>query len=174
MNRLCLMRHAKAVPPEHEDAPDRERPLEPRGRRAAQAVAEWVAEHRLAPALVLSSPSLRTRQTLDIVYPSFDPPPPIHLEERLYLASAGQLLARLRQLHPDARSALLVGHNPGFHELAVYLSDIGTGSLMARLGGFPTGALAVFETELPWSALDRRQARLTEVVIPKELQRGLD
>ncbi len=171
MSELYLLRHAKAVPPE-EDGPDRERPLEQRGRRAAQAVARWIAEQRLAPTLVLCSPSLRTRQTLDIVASSFPIPPQILIEDGLYLTTAPQLFARLRRLPADTASVMLVGHNPGFHELAISLSDVAVGPLITQLAGFPTGALASFQIEIPWAHLDRRQARLTAVATPKELMRG--
>lgn len=173
MRALYLLRHAKAVPQE-DNGPDRERPLEKRGRRAAQAVAEWVSAHKIAPALVLCSPSLRTRQTLEIVAPAFPEPADMLFEEALYLASAAQLLARIRRLAPETQSVMLVGHNPGFHELSVYLSEVASGSLIARLAGFPTGALARFETELPWSRLDRKEARLVAVALPKQLMHGED
>lgn len=173
MSELYLLRHAKAVPPE-EGSPDRDRPLEQRGRRAAHAVAQWIAAHRVAPELVLCSPALRTRQTLDILAAAFPRPPQILLEEELYLAGAGQLLARLRRLAADTAAVMVVGHNPGFHDLAVYLSEVAGGSLMARLAGFPTGALARFEVGMPWPALDRKLARLVAVALPKELMRGLD
>jgi phosphohistidine phosphatase len=171
MSTLHLLRHAKAVPQEAEGA-DRQRPLEKRGRRAAEAMAEWLGEHPLAPTLVLCSPSVRTRQTLDIVASSFKRSPPVVIEDGLYLASAHQLLARLRRLPEDEREVMLIGHNPGFHDLALHLSDVATGSLIARLGNFPTGALASLRVEVPWTALDRRRARLIEVVAPKALLRG--
>ena len=174
MSELYLLRHAKAVPQVEGGAPDRERPLEQRGRRQAQAVARWIAEQQLAPELVLCSPSLRTRQTLDIVASAFPRPPQILLEEALYLASAGQLLARLHRLPADMARVMLVGHNPGFHELALYLSEVAGGPLIARLGGFPTGALALFQIEIAWARLERKQARLAALASPKELMRGLD
>ncbi|MGO8914696.1 MAG: SixA phosphatase family protein [Stellaceae bacterium] len=173
MSDLYLLRHAKAVPPE-EGGSDRDRPLEQRGRRAAQAVARWIGEQRLAPGLVLCSPALRTRQTLDIVASAFPLPPQILIEDGLYLAAAPQLFARLRRMPADTASVLLVGHNPGFHELAITLSDVAVGPLIARLAGFPAGALASFQVEIPWAHLDRRQARLTAVATPKDLMRGLD
>lgn len=74
MSELYLLRHAKAVPQEAGGS-DRDRPLEQRGRHAAQAVARWIEEQRISPDLVLCSPSLRTRQTLDIVAPAFARPP---------------------------------------------------------------------------------------------------
>jgi len=171
MSELYLLRHAKTVPQEAGGA-DRERALEQRGRRAAQAVGQWIAEHRLAPALVLCSSSARTRQTLDIIAPSFARPPQILIEDDIYLAGARELLNRLHRLPPDIVSVMLVGHNPGFHELALYLSDVATGPLIARLGGFPTGALARYAIETGWPALSRHHARLTAVVLPKELMRG--
>lgn len=173
LSELYLLRHAKAVPAD-DGAADRERPLEPRGRRAAQAMGTWIGEHHLVPDLVLCSPSLRTRQTLDIITPGFDRPPKIVLEEALYLASADRLLARLRRVPASLDSVLLVGHNPGFHELALFLAESASGPLMARLGGFPTGAMGRFEVNLPWSALGRRTARLSGVINPKELVRGIE
>src|SRR5258708_32964735 len=86
VSELHLLRHAKATP--QGDGTDRGRPLEQRGRRAAQAVAAWAAEHRLAPALVLCSPAPRTRQTLDIIAPALARPPRSIIEHPLYPAPA--------------------------------------------------------------------------------------
>jgi phosphohistidine phosphatase len=173
VSELYLLRHAKAVPAE-DGGTDRERPLEPRGRRAAQAMAAWIGEHHLLPDLVLCSPSLRTRQTLDLITPGFERPPKIALDEGLYLAAAERLLARLRRVPASAERVLLVGHNPGLHELALFLAETVSGSLFARLGGFPTGVLARFELGVPWSALGRRTARLVAVINPKEVVRGIE
>lgn len=173
VSELYLLRHAKAAPAE-DAAGDRERPLEQRGRRAAQAIAAWIAERRLSPGLVLCSPALRTRQTLDLVSPAFARPPQIRIEEALYLATAPQLLARLRQLPDSADSIMLVGHNPGLYELSHLLADATTGPLMARLGAFPTGALAGYAVATAWPALDRRCARLVAVALPKDLARSFD
>ncbi|HEV2550737.1 MAG TPA: histidine phosphatase family protein [Stellaceae bacterium] len=172
MSELYLLRHAKAVPAT-DGAADRDRPLEPRGRRAAQAMGAWIGEHHILPDLVLCSPSLRTRQTLDIITPGFDRPPKIALDEGLYLAAADRLLARLRRVPASAERVLLVGHNPALHELTLILAESPSGPLLARLGGFPTGALVRFEVGVPWEALGRRTARLASVINPKELVRGL-
>jgi len=171
VSELYLLRHAKAVPA-GEGGSDRERPLEQKGRHAAQAIGQWIAGHRPAIDLVLCSPSARTRQTLDIVSPAFLRPPRILIEDALYLATARALLARLRQIE-DAASVMAIGHNPGFQELAQTLADVSSGPLASRLaGGLPTAALARFELAVPWPSLDRRRARLTALVTPKELLRG--
>ena len=173
MSDLYLLRHAKAAPPG--EGTDRERPLEQRGRRAAQALAAWAADHKLAPALVLCSPSIRTRQTLDIVAPAFAGPPQILFEDALYLATAGQLLARLRRVAASTAGVMVVGHNPGLQELAVLLSDVSGGPLMARLAaGLPTAAMASYAVAVPWPALDRRLARLAALLTPKDLAKCLD
>lgn len=173
MKRLYLLRHAKAVPQE-EGLADRDRALEKKGRRAAQAVATWIEEQRLEIELALASPALRTRQTLEIVADAFPHAPKVLVEDGLYLATARQLLARLHRLPEATKSVMLIGHNPGFYELAAFLSEVAAGPLMARLGGFPTGALAGFECELPWSALERKRARLVTLALPKELMRALE
>jgi len=173
VRELYLLRHAKAVPAE-DGAADRDRPLEPRGRRAAQAIGAWIGQHDILPDLVLCSPSLRTRQTLDIVTPGFDRPPKIALDDGLYLAAADRLLARLRRVPASAERVLLVGHNPGLHELTLFLAESPAGPLLARLGGFPAGVLVRFNVGVPWEALGRRTARLASVINPKELVRGLD
>src|SRR5215831_15640408 len=105
VNGLYLLRHAKAVP--HGEGADRERPLEQKGRRGAQAIAGWITEHRVAPELVLCSPSVRTRQTFDIVAPAFARPPQILFEDGLYLATTRQLLARLKQIPAGVKSAMV-------------------------------------------------------------------
>lgn len=173
MRTLYLLRHAKAVA--QDPAGDRERGLEERGRRAARAIAGWLGEQTPAPDLVLCSSAARTQATLDLVVPALVRAPRILYEDGLYLATARQLLARLRQIPPATGSALLIGHNPGIHELAILLADTGAGPLAARLAdGFPTAALAAFELEVPWAALDRRRARLVRFTTPKELSRSGD
>jgi phosphohistidine phosphatase len=171
VSELHLLRHASAAP--KDTAGDRARPLDLAGRHAAEALAAWIAGRRLAPDLVLCSPALRTRQTLDLVAPAFTASARTVIEDELYLASAAQLLARLRRLDPAEESVLVVGHNPGLHELAATLSEVAAGPLVARLAqGFPAAALASFTPLVTWPGLDRRGARLVGFVTPKEVARG--
>src|SRR5579863_7988124 len=111
MSDLLLLRRATALP---QDAMgDRERPLSPSGRHAAEALAQWISDHRLAPDTVLCSSARRTRQTLEIVVSAIAPVPVILLEDALYLAPADRLLGRLRRIPAGTKSVLIVGHNPG-------------------------------------------------------------
>ena len=164
MSELHLLRHASALP--LGEGGDQARPVDLAGRRAAQSLAARLAG-RLSPDLVLCSPAVRTRETLDLLAPAFRVRPDVAFEDGLYLATAERLLFRLRALDETLGSVLLLGHNPGLHELAMLLSDVATGPLIARVAtGFPAAALANFRVDIPWSALDRRRARLVGFVTP--------
>jgi phosphohistidine phosphatase len=163
---LCLLRHAKSSWAD-EELPDLERPLTGRGRKAAGRIAGYLAEHRVEPDLVLCSPALRTRQTLELVRPALPDSAEVAIEDGLYGAPAQDLLARLQRLPGSVETVLLIGHNPGIQELAARLAPPGE---RRRLDHFPTAALALLA--LPagdWSDLDHRPARLVAVVIPREL-----
>jgi phosphohistidine phosphatase len=168
MNRLLLLRHAKAAPAGSGE--DRERPLDEDGRQAAARLAGWIGEQRLHADIALCSSAVRTRQTLDLVLPGFSSPPDCLAEDELYLADAKELLRRLRRLPGQVTGALLVGHNPGLEALARGLADSTAGPLPRRLqDGLPTAALAVFDVPLSWAALDWRCARAVALVTPAQL-----
>lgn len=169
MNRLYLLRHAKAAPAQA-DGRDRDRPLAERGEQDMLAVAAWMTKRGLVPDLVLCSAAARTHQTLAALLPRLGSRLRVLYEEGLYLADAAALLARLRKLDADCRSALVIGHNPGLHELAAVLADGVTGPPARRLkDGMPTAGIAVFDVPVDWAALDRGTARLTHFVGPKDL-----
>ncbi len=66
---MYLLRHAKSSWDEP-GRPDRERPLAPRGVRDAKRVAKHLRRQGVAPELVLCSPAVRTRETLELVLPA--------------------------------------------------------------------------------------------------------
>ena len=168
MKTLYILRHAKAGPEGREG--DAERPLMKRGRKAAAAIGEYLAGLAPAPTLVLCSTSLRTRETLDEILPALDREPQLLFEDALYLAGASRLLDRVQRLPEQAGSVLLIGHNPGLHQLAA--------SLVSEAGGlaesFPTAALAVLRVAGHWSALRPHEATLIDFKTPKLLSRDPD
>lgn len=167
MKRLHLLRHAKSS---WDDASlaDRDRPLAPRGRKAASRVAHWAEEHELRPDLVLCSPALRATQTLDGILPSLGSPEVV-VDEAVYHTSAEQLLRRVRELPADVDDAVLVGHNPGLMELCLVLAR--PGADRDRVAeNLPTGALATLELDVDtWADAQPGAARLTSLVLPREL-----
>jgi len=141
-----------------------------RGHKAAAAMGEYLATLKPAPALVLCSTALRTRETLDRLAPSLHGAPRILFEEALYLASARQLLERLQRLPESVHSVLLIGHNPGLHQLAMTLASESNGLAES----FPTAALAVLRIAESWAELHPRRAKLIDYRTPKSLSRDPD
>lgn len=169
MKTLYILRHAKAVP----DDPDGDaaRPLAKRGRKGAAAIGAYLAGLKPLPRLVLCSSAQRTRETLDEVMPSLDSAARVLYEDGLYLASAGRLIERLQLLPETVESVLLIGHNPGLHQLAVTLASDRDSNGAALAAGFPTAALAVLRIAGAWSALRPHQAKLVDYQTPKSLNR---
>ncbi len=76
----------------------------------------------------------------------------MRIDERLYAASAMQLLGVVRELSYDVDTVVLVGHNPGIEDLASLL----TGESVPM----PTSALAVIAVSSPWSTAGHSSAAL--------------
>jgi phosphohistidine phosphatase len=164
---LFLLRHAKSSWEDPELA-DHDRPLAPRGRSAAKLIAKHLRRQKVAPVLVLCSPALRTRETLELIAPVLDEEVPVQVEGELYGASEQMLLERVRAVDDGVESLLLIGHNPGVEQLALLLA--GTGHEVGALARkYPTGALATLEFSGGWRELGAGRARLTGFVTPKQL-----
>lgn len=149
MHQLLLLRHAKAAR-EAPGQPDRDRPLAPGGQRDAAALGQTMRRLGLTPDLVLVSPALRTRQTLAALEP-WEDTPLVEPMDPLYLADAATLAALLAEVPETVRSLLLIGHNPGLHDLARRLAATAPGApVEAR---FPTAALAEFALPGRWDRL---------------------
>lgn len=168
--RILFLRHAKSS----WDAPesnDHDRPLAPRGRRAAAVMGVFIREEGLAPDLVLCSAARRARETWEIVSAAFAKRPPVEHEEGLYMISPERLLKRLRKAPDEANTLCVVGHEGGVDALARSLSGNGAAALRRRLGEkFPTAALAVVAVDLAhWSDLADGKGTLTVFAAPKDL-----
>jgi phosphohistidine phosphatase len=173
MRQLLLLRHAKSS---WDDAsmPDRDRPLNARGRRSAAVMRQAMRELGLIPDIVLVSTARRTQETLEALEP-WDDAPLIEPMDGLYLANPIQLIAALHGVPETVRSVLLIGHNPGLHDLAVSLAGprtmaSGTEAARALAAGFPTGALAEFVVAGSWWDLREGGGRLVRFLTPRMLE----
>ncbi len=161
--RLFILRHAKSswAEPGQDDF---DRPLNPRGVRAAAAMAAHAAKRGLVFDHVICSPAARTRQTWAAFAKALPNAPPPDFEETAYLAPRQTWAGLIRSSPADARSVLVVGHNPGLHELALWLAP------KADVGKFPTGAFAEFELRIAaWRDLDAGRGALLAFETPKSL-----
>ena len=125
----------------------------------------------LAPDHVMVSSARRTLQTLAAF--AWDKPPHIHPLDSLYLAPAADLLDAVNAAPAAAGCVLLVGHNPGLHELALQLAGGPAASAdqqAKRLASsYPSGALSEFAVAAPWQELRPGGGRLMRYLLPSDL-----
>lgn len=150
---LWILRHARAEADSHSGR-DRDRPLSPSGRTACQALNAWLSHcnHEL-PAEARVSPSLRTRQTAQLVLA--DLPVQCVIDQSLWMASTADLLEQIERARGDG-TLWLIGHNPGLEELVYRLG----GEL--PVPGLKPGTLVILE--LP----EQGPAQRVELVPPRE------
>ena len=167
MRRLMLLRHAKterAQPGER----DRDRKLTKRGRADAPLIGAYMVHHSLVPDLALVSPATRAQETWALLANCFGSAPPVMNDERIYNADPQRLLALLTETE-GAKSLVLVGHNPGLHDLAVELIASGDVEARERIAeGLPTSGLVVIDFAFDnWSHVHPQAGRLERFVSPR-------
>jgi len=168
MHRLHLLRHAKSG--WDDDVEDSRRPLAKRGRHAARLIGETLPGAIGALDLVLCSSALRTRETAELVLAGFSPAAKVVYEDALYLATAASLLARLRKIPEAFGSAMVIGHNPGLHELATVLAlPRSKGARALADGKFPTGVRVSFAIEGRWDEIGDNRHSVIDYVTVKSL-----
>jgi len=171
--RLILLRHAKSAWP---DVPDHERPLAPRGQRDAPAAGRWLRKSSFVPDRVVCSSARRARETWSLAEGKLHAHPEVVFEERVYGAAAAELLELARATPQQARTLLIVGHDPAMHELTLELAGAEPGEESDALGRarlkFPTAAIAVLAFTGPWPELAAGGARLADFATPAEYNSG--
>lgn len=165
---LLILRHAKSDWGSG-PASDFERPLSRRGKSDAPRVGAWLYREGLVPDHVVSSPAERARQTAVKVCKGMElSKKRILWEPSIYEADLSALLAVLRGCPSDARTVLLVGHNPGLETLLRYL--VGDDLELAQDGKLlPTASLARVEMPDDWSELEGGCAQMVSITRPKGL-----
>ena len=163
MRRLILMRHAKSD--WSHGTSDHDRPLNPRGRSAAEALGNWLRAEGLLPDAVLCSTAARTRETCAIL----NLPESCAVEHlrQLYLAEPSEIIANLRQ-RATGDTVLLVAHNPGIAAAAALpLQQTPDQDAFDR---YPSGATTVMDFDIDnWADLAPGSGALHTFTVPKQL-----
>ncbi|WP_241503758.1 SixA phosphatase family protein [Ferruginivarius sediminum] len=170
MRTVYLLRHAKSSW-EDPTLADHDRPLAPRGRKAAPRMGAYLRREGLVPNLVLSSTALRARQTWELVAPSLPPDIRVEFRKEIYGTDPVELLGILRTSPDDAGTVMLIGHNPALEDCAARLAGAGDPAALKRMASkYPTAALAeiAFDADR-WSVIEPGTGRLTRFVRPKDL-----
>ena len=175
MRRLMLLRHAKTES-ESPSGRDQDRRLDNRGHRDAAEIGGWIGTHPPFPDLVLVSHAVRAIQTWEIAWEAMEElasEPEVELMPELYGADITQLLETIHDASTvDPKGLMLVGHNPGMHELALALAGSGDpAGRKALTDNLPTAGLAVFDFDIDdWADVAFRRGDLVLFVSPKLLK----
>lgn len=162
MKRLTILRHAKASPGPDDFA----RPLTARGREQARRIGAELERREAVFDHVAASPAARVRETLESL--DLAGLPKTRFDEALYMASSEALLQVIDAFPDSIERALIVGHNPGLHELVLELARPGplTGRVEAR---FPTAATAIIALPCDrWEQVTRGSGELVALILPDE------
>jgi phosphohistidine phosphatase len=142
--------------------PDFERPLKGRGRDAAEQMGRFLASKKVNVGALISSPSVRTRQTIDVVLRHVELGVEPQFDQRIYEASLSALVQVLTEISDDTKAAMLVGHNPGMEEMLAFLTR--------ESRHMPTCALAKISIAgSSWKEAQRGAGKLEWFVTPKDL-----
>lgn len=161
--RLILMRHCKSSWATH-GQPDRDRPLNARGRRSATALGDWLRARKHLPDMAVVSSSRRTQETFE----GLNLACAVETSKALYHASAETTLRILEGISEGTRSLLVIGHNPGFAEVAWRLARHPISH--PRFGDYPSGATTVFRIPVQsWIEIGWGRGEAEDFVIPRAL-----
>jgi phosphohistidine phosphatase len=164
MKTLLILRHAKT----QSDAPagDHARELTERGQRNAADMGAYIYNLIGTPDAIITSDATRARQTAEIVATAVDFADPLTVEPQMYAANVDALLAVVRRIPDAVNSAMIVGHNPGFEELAEALA----GNHDDEGIRLPTSGLALLEFDVErWDAVREGSGRLRKVATPRTI-----
>ena len=164
--KLIITRHAKSSW-EFPDLMDHDRPLTRRGRRSSDAIGNWLAEKDHIPETVLSSTSVRTRETWDRMVQYFATPVVVRFEADLYHGGSRSIHSLLATV--DTSSVLVLGHNPGIGYFAEsVLRSLPTHPDFLR---YPTAATLVCEVQLDEAGqVELGTGELVDFVVPRDLE----
>jgi phosphohistidine phosphatase len=161
MKTLFLIRHAKSSW-DNTALPDKDRPLDDRGKRDAPKMGKRLAKRDVKPDLILSSPAMRALTTAEIIAKKLDYKlEDILVDDRLYASEADDLLNVIHELGDKLELVMLFGHNPELTELAHRLSS--------EITHLPTSAVAEFTfATKSWSSIGKAKLAKVELDYPKK------
>ncbi len=162
MRRLILMRHAKSD--WSHGTSDHNRPLNPRGYSAAEALGDWLRAEGFVPDAVLCSTAARTRETLAGLALSTETD--VTFTRDLYLASDAEILDALRGARGEC--VLLLAHNPGIAAAANQFVSVAPDH--AEFPRYPSGATLVADFDIDnWAEADWGKANARHFAVPRDL-----
>tara|TARA_Y100000768_G_scaffold356465_1_gene310848 strand:+ start:80 stop:562 length:483 start_codon:yes stop_codon:yes gene_type:complete len=160
MKNIYFLRHAKSSWDDYA-LKDFDRPLSTRGIQDADLMGNYFRSKKIKLDIIFSSPSKRTRETLEHFFQSEKPN--IKFEESIYHASLDQILNVIFGTPDDLKNIMVVGHNPSMHEITEYLAN-------KLINKYPTCCLAALTIDSSWNVISRGCGKLEFIKKPSELR----
>lgn len=140
--RLFIIRHAKSDWKNTDWTSDFDRPLNDRGHKAAPEMGARLADKKIKPELMVSSPAVRAFTTAKYFAEAWDiKEGDIAIEPEIYEANIQILLSIINKFDNQYNSIAIFGHNPAFTDLANYLTD-------ANIPNMPTASVVIVDFEI--------------------------
>ena len=112
--------------------------------------------------LIISSPSIRTKQTLEYFIKEFNYNDEVKLEESIYEAPYENLLEVLQKIDDRFKTIILIGHNPGLCDLTNFLCE-------EYFENIPTCAIVEIDFNTnSWNEISKKNSKLISFEYPKK------
>lgn len=156
--KIFILRHAHTES-FSESGKDFGRNLTEGGYAEAQRMAQRLAAESFQIDHVICSTANRTQQTLEMIWSGFGAKAPqVTHSDSVYLADLEELMTQIHLLPDEQDSVMLVGHNPGLHQLVQSLS----GSPLAK---FSPCTLAILQSaETQWKNIAANSMKLADLI----------
>ena len=164
MKRLLIMRHAKSSWKD-ESLTDHERPLKKRGKNDSEKMGKVLKNKKIVPDIILCSSATRAKQTAKIISEAMKYKGDIKYADALYMAEPTDILSVINDLSNDAKTVMVIGHNPGSEALVQILTG--------KVESLPTGSIAYVTAKIKdWKEIIRNdEVKLKNLWRPKDLKK---
>jgi phosphohistidine phosphatase len=161
--QIFFLRHAKSSW-KYPDLHDYDRPLNDRGKENAPKMGRKLKKLGVQPDLIISSPANRAVTTARIVCEKIEYPlHKLKLEDKIYMASARQLLNIIQELDDKYQQVMIIGHEPAFSQVIEILCK-------NRLEKFPTcAAIQISLQTQKWSEVKEGTGKIIFFEYPKKI-----
>jgi len=164
MKRLLIMRHAKSSWKD-ESLTDHERPLKKRGKQDAEKMGKVLKNKKIVPDIILCSSATRAKETAKLISDAMKYKGKIRYADALYMAEPTDILSVINDLSADAKTVMVIGHNPGSEALVQILTG--------KVESLPTGSIAYVTAKIKdWKDIIRNEeVKLKNLWRPKDLKK---
>ena len=166
---LFLLRHAKSDL--NPDFDDKDRILSPKGVKESELVGQYLNKLDSQPEYIICSSAKRTLQTCQIIEKLLKKMPENYITDDLYNASLEEIIKIITDIPDNFQNVMLIGHNPGIHNIATYLSSPSKESVYLKLlQSYPTGTLSILNFNIvSWNKASYQSGILIDLTPPKIL-----